>query len=172
MKLDNRIILITIVLLTLALFPIAIFTSGPLRLILSFFCMVIFPGYALVSALFPQQTSISIIERIAISFGASIAILAIIGFLLNFTPWGIQLSSILISVTAFILICAVIGFVRQQLLPEQLRFAIWFNINLSGWKALSRLNESFIYFGLNMCDSDNRIRDLLCSVAAAETGPA
>jgi len=91
--------------------------------------------------LFPKQGVLSNIERIALSFGLSITMVAIIGFALNFTPWGIRLNPILVSIAAIILVCSIIGFVRQQLLPGQLRFSIVLKINGSGWKELSRFQK-------------------------------
>ncbi len=43
------------------------------------------------------------IERVALSFGLSIAIVPLIGLALNFTPWGIRLVPIMIATTGFTL---------------------------------------------------------------------
>jgi uncharacterized membrane protein len=147
MRLDNRIILISIVALTLILFPVAAFTTGLLRIILSFLCLIFFPGYTLISALFPKQGDIGAIERIALSFGASIAIVPILGFVLNFTPWGIKLMPILISVGAFILIMSIVGFIRQQLLPGELRFGISLKTEGTAWQKMTILNKVLSIFG-------------------------
>jgi uncharacterized membrane protein len=148
MRLDNRFILILIAAFTLLLFPAVALTTGPLRVVLSFLFVIFFPGYALLSALFPKHGSLSTIERIALSFGISIAAVTLIGFLLNFTPWGIKLDPILLSVAAFILICSAAGIIRQQLLPARLRFGIVLNINWSGWKGVSRLQKGMSVTGL------------------------
>ncbi|MGA9048005.1 MAG: DUF1616 domain-containing protein [Dehalococcoidia bacterium] len=124
MRLDNRIILTAIAILMVALIPIAIFTSGPLRIILSFLCLFFFPGYSLLSALLPKQDDLGIVERIALSLGASIATVPIIGFVLNFTPWGIRLIPVLVTVAAFTLIAAAIGFIRQQMTPINMRLHV------------------------------------------------
>src|SRR5207245_4585088 len=44
------------------------------------------PGYVLVAALFPRDVEIDWIERIALSFGLSIAVVPLLGLFLNFTP--------------------------------------------------------------------------------------
>ena len=59
------------------------------------------PGYSLIAALFCKEDDIDFIERIALSFGLSIAVVSLIGLCLNFTPWGIRLDPLLISLTLF-----------------------------------------------------------------------
>jgi uncharacterized membrane protein len=127
--------------LTVALIPLALFTSGPVRIIVSFLCLLFFPGYALLSALFPGQGQIGTIERIALSFGVSIAALPIIGLFLNFTPWGIKLAPILMSVAAFTLIAAAIGFIREQLLPVEKRLRLSMVPRWEGWHKLTRAKK-------------------------------
>ncbi|MCX6007016.1 MAG: DUF1616 domain-containing protein [Chloroflexi bacterium] len=141
MRIDNRIILIGIVTLTLILFPVAAFTTGLLRIILSFLCLIFFPGYTLISALFPKQGDIGATERIALSFGASIAIVPIIGFVLNFSPWGVRLVPVLVSMGLFILIMAVTGFLRQQLLPRELRFGIPLKSGWAAWRQMTAVKK-------------------------------
>lgn len=141
MRSDNRIVLAAMVILTVALIPLALFTSGPVRIIVSFLCLLFFPGYAALSALFPKQGDLGIIERIALSFGVSIAALPIIGLVLNFTPWGIKLAPILMSVAAFTLIAAAIGFIREQALPVEKRLRLSMALNLEGWHKLTRAKK-------------------------------
>jgi uncharacterized membrane protein len=44
-----------------------------------------------------EYNGINKLERIGLSFGFSIALVSLLGLVLNFTPWGIQLASVLIS---------------------------------------------------------------------------
>ena len=104
MNIDNRKILIGMVIITLLLFPAVAFASGALQIALGLLFVLFFPGYTLLSALFPRQGSLSGIERIALSFGLSIAVTPLIGLILNYTPWGIRIYPVLISVTVFILV--------------------------------------------------------------------
>ncbi len=53
------------------------------------------------------------IERVALSFGMSIAITALIGLGLNYTPWGIRLLPVLFSISAFIIILSAVAYFRQ-----------------------------------------------------------
>ena len=141
MKLDNRFLLILLCCLTLFLFPLTAFSAGPLRIALSFICLLFFPGYALISALFPRQGTLSLIERSVLSIGLSIAVVPLIGLALNYTPWGIRLNPILISVASFIFAAALAGIVRQQLLPEAQRFSITIDWSWSAIKEMSAMSK-------------------------------
>ena len=89
--------LIAIVALSLILLPLAAFTTGALRIALGLAFGLFFPGYTLIAALFPKKDSLNGIERLALSFGLSIVVVPLIGLILNYTPWGISLYPILVS---------------------------------------------------------------------------
>ena len=92
--------LIILLSLVLALF-IYLVPEFPGRIVLGLPFILFFPGYALIATLFPEKKSLDLIERIALSFGLSIAIVPLIGFGLNYTPFGIRLDPILWSLIAF-----------------------------------------------------------------------
>jgi uncharacterized membrane protein len=89
--------------------------------------MVLFiPGYALIAALFPGAKDIDGIERVALSFGLSIAVVPLIGLALNYTPWGIRLDPLVVSLSIFtICMCLVAQYRRVQVSPEE-RFSVPF----------------------------------------------
>jgi uncharacterized membrane protein len=76
------------------------------------------PGYALTAALFPAKYDLDMIERIALSFGLSIAVVPLIGLCLNYTPWGITTLPILVSLSIFIFIMCGLAYLRRAKLPE------------------------------------------------------
>ena len=121
---DNQVILIAVVVATLILFPLVAFTSGGVRIAFGLLFALFFPGYALLSAIFPRRDKLGGIERLALSFGLSIAIVPLIGLILNFTPWGIELYPIVISVAIFILAASVVGWYRQRKLEPDQRFRV------------------------------------------------
>jgi uncharacterized membrane protein len=137
MKLDNRVLLVLACCFTLFLFPVTAFSSGFVRITLSLVCLLFLPGYAMISALFPRQGTLDLLERIVLSIGLSIAIVPLIGLALNYSPWGIRLDPILIAVAAFIFAMAFTGIVRQQLLPEDQRFSITLNFS---WPVVRGMN--------------------------------
>jgi uncharacterized membrane protein len=101
--------LATIVILTVVLIPTIYFLpDNPIRIIIGLPFILFFPGYSLIATLFPEKKSLDVIERIALSFGLSIAVTPLIGLGLNYTPFGIRLDPILVSVSAFnMLLCAI-----------------------------------------------------------------
>jgi hypothetical protein len=70
-----------------------------IRYMLGSLIMLFLPGYALVEALYPKEEDLSPLERLAFSIGLSLALVPLVGLILNYTPWGIKLDPILISLT-------------------------------------------------------------------------
>jgi uncharacterized membrane protein len=73
------------------------------------------------------------IERVALSFGMSIAITALIGLGLNYTPWGIRLLPVLLSISVFIILLSVIALIRQFRSLDRVHWTTVLNIQLPGW---------------------------------------
>lgn len=78
------------------------------------------PGYTFIKALFPTQVpiktsseSLDTIERVALSIGMSIALVPIIGLLLNYTPWGIRLAPITLSLLVLTMAFATTALIRE-----------------------------------------------------------
>jgi uncharacterized membrane protein len=86
--------------------------------------LVIALTLACILALFPRRDDLDGIERIALSFGLSIAVVPLIGLALNYTPFGIRLVPILIVLSMFTISLAVIAYVRRCGLPEGERFVV------------------------------------------------
>jgi uncharacterized membrane protein len=138
---------------SLILLPITLLnTEGPLRVILGILFILFIPGYIFVFALFPTRKTdhgIDVIERIALSFCLSVAIVPLVGLALNFTPWGIQLDTILLSMficTTGIGVLAIYRWIKT--VPEE-RFIITINItslksNRSSDKVLNVILVIFI----------------------------
>ena len=107
---------------------IAFFPNNVARIVLGLPAVLFFPGFTLLTALFPRKKSLNDIERFALSFGLSIAIVPLIGLALNYTPWGIRLYPILISLFIFIFTMSVIGWFRNRKLFEEERIALHLNL--------------------------------------------
>jgi uncharacterized membrane protein len=134
--------LIIIAGLSVLLVPVVVFTSGILRIGLGLAFVLFFPGYTLMTALFPRRGTMTGMERIFLSFGLSIAVVPLIGLVLNYTPFGIRLESVLLSVLGFILAIAGLALYRRhRLLPEE-RFELNFKVGLSrlalSWRGQER----------------------------------
>jgi uncharacterized membrane protein len=99
-----------------------ILNDTPLRIILSLPIILFIPGYCLIAALFPKEGDVDLLERILLSIGFSIAIAPLIGLVLNFTPWGIRLEPVVVSLTLFIWVMILIAQYRRAILPSEKRF--------------------------------------------------
>ena len=126
--------LIPLNLLVIALVAIIIlFPSNVLRIILGLPFLLFFPGYTLVAALFTRKEGMGSVERVALSFGLSIAVVPLIGLILNYTPWGVRTEPVLYSIVSFIFITSIIAWLRRGRLPEPERFGVEFQMRLPGW---------------------------------------
>ncbi|NJE85990.1 DUF1616 domain-containing protein [Thermococcus sp. CX2] len=114
MKLKDYWDLLIILALSLILdLLIAFFPDSLLRKALGLAFVLFFPGYVFITALFPNRKELDNLERLALSFGLSIAIVPLIGLALNYTPWGIRLIPILISLTIFNVAFSLIAIYRR-----------------------------------------------------------
>jgi len=71
------------------------------------------PGYALIEALYSKAEELDQLERLALSIGLSLAVVPLLGLVLNYTPWGIRLVPIIISLIIFTFAMALIAAKRK-----------------------------------------------------------
>jgi uncharacterized membrane protein len=96
----------------------------PLRVVFALPVVLFIPGYALIAALFPGNKDIDGIERTALSFGLSIAVVPLIGLGLNYTPWGIRLDPIVTSLVIFTTAMLLIAQYRRSIIPNEEQFHV------------------------------------------------
>lgn len=133
--------LIIIILLTLLLIPLVIYTGGAFRIIIGLPFVLFFPGYTLIAALFTKKDSIGGIERLALSFGLSLAVVPLIGLILNYV-WEISLYPVLISNTVFIVVMCAVTWLRRRQLPLEQRYEPKIAFEMPQWRGKSRLDRS------------------------------
>lgn len=138
-----------------------IIRETPIRIILGLPFILFLPGYVFIATLFPekgtkitkketnentntdnssednldQNRGIDGIERVALSFGTSIAITPLIGLILNFTPFGIRFGPIIVSIGGFTLIFTAIAAYRRQKLPIEERFKVPYKKWVEGFRS-------------------------------------
>lgn len=106
--------LILVIILSVIFFLVAAFLpSSVLRIVFSIPFIFFFSGYTLVALLFPKKDSLSIIERVVLSIALSIAIVTIIGLGLSFTPWGIDIYPISITINIIIVVFSSLAYYRR-----------------------------------------------------------
>jgi len=91
----------------------AVFPLVAARWVLGSVFVLFIPGYVTVEALFPKGRELDGIERFALSVGLSLALVPLIGLLLNYTPWGIRLDPIVVSLTAYTVALSIVALVRR-----------------------------------------------------------
>jgi uncharacterized membrane protein len=84
-----------------------------IRNALGMILVIFLPGFSLTMALFPRK-QIDTIERLALSIGLSLAMVAITGLVLNYTPWGIRLQPITISLLGLSIALSFVGALKQK----------------------------------------------------------
>jgi uncharacterized membrane protein len=104
-----------------------ILNTTPLRIILALPIVLFIPGYCIIASLYPKKHDIGLIDRIALSFGLSMAVVPLIAYGLNFTQWGIRLDSVVISLTILIWALVLVAHYRRVLLSPEGRFRIPFS---------------------------------------------
>ena len=92
-----------------------IFPLSVVRWVLGSIFVLYLPGYTLLQLLFSRRSDLDPLERFALSVGVSLAVVPLIGLLLNFTPWGIRFAPITASLGAFTIVTAVAAATRKYM---------------------------------------------------------
>jgi len=106
----------------LMLLSVYLLPSNPpaiyIRYIIGSVFVLYLPGASLVELLYPSGHSLSQLERVALSIGLSLALVPLIGLVLNYTPWGIRLDPVLASLSIVTLCLASGAVVRKYSLSR------------------------------------------------------
>jgi len=121
---------------------IGLFPTSFVRILIGVPFILFFPGYALVCALFPRNPELDGTERVALSIGLSIAVVPLLGLLLNYTPFGIRLYPVLVSLFAFTFLMSVTAMYRRKKLNVEERFVPSFSMNVPRWGEMNRVDKS------------------------------
>jgi Protein of unknown function (DUF1616) len=91
-------------------------TSGAviyLRYVFGSILVLFLPGYALIEALYPKR-DLDELTRFALSIGLSLALVPLVGLLLNYTPFGIRLVPVSLSIAGLTVVLAAYALVRKH----------------------------------------------------------
>jgi uncharacterized membrane protein len=119
-----------------------------IRIIFGIPFLIFFPGYSLVSLLWPEKRTLSVtgidenLERIALAFGLSIAIVSLIGLGLHYTSIGITFSSTLFGNFAITLLLLILAYYQRNRVPIENRYAV--NFALSTKMPEERTEKAFV----------------------------
>lgn len=96
------------------------------RIFIGLILVIFLPGFLLSAILFPKIDDLEGIERIALSFILNLAIVPLLGLVLNLTSFGIRLTSVWIVLSTFTILVLLVALVRRLKLPVEERFRIPF----------------------------------------------
>lgn len=141
----------------------------PVRTVIGLPFLFFLPGYALVSALFPgryqsrrhrtaglprfagaRHEGVTGGERAALAFGASLALLPILGLVLSVAPWGLGVRPVLATVGGFVVSVSVVAAFRRLRLPPAHRFQLPLDRWVAGSRAATVGTESAVESAVNM----------------------
>lgn len=71
------------------------------------------PGYAMVEAIFPRRGDLDFINRLILSFGLSFSVAALVGLILSYTPLGVRLHPLAVSLALFSLAASLLAAHRK-----------------------------------------------------------
>lgn len=127
---SDLLFVIGLVILTDVFVLIPVLSESFIRTVLGLPLVLFLPGYSLIALLFPAKNGLEGIERAALSLGMSVAIVPLIGLVLNNTSFGIRETPLLVSLSVFIILACAAAYVRRRQLPEDKAFGISFNASI------------------------------------------
>ena len=104
-----------------------------LRVILGLAFVLFLPGFTLQAAVFPHRTDLDTPERLALSFGLSLAVIPLVALLLDRLPWGIHPWPILVAEGLLVLLFSLAAVLRSRRLPHEGRLQAGKWPHLPGW---------------------------------------
>ena len=94
---------LTMLVVTFTALTIYVLPKNPpyiyLRYVFGGILILYLPGQSLIESLYPKKEDLTSLERFALSVGLSLALVPLVGLLLNYTPWGIRLNPIFASIS-------------------------------------------------------------------------
>ncbi len=99
----------------------------PIRLAFALPLVLLVPGYAFISALFPEapdEDGFGTVERVVLSIAVSLAVVGIVAYAANFTPYGITVLPITVAVVAWTVAFSLLGLARRARLAPEDRYGL------------------------------------------------
>lgn len=88
------------------------------RYVLGSIFVLFIPGHVLVESLYPSEEQLTPLERTALSIGLSLSVTSLIGLILNYTYWGLKLSSVLLVLILFTVTLLLVAAYRKYSIIE------------------------------------------------------
>ncbi|MGD6934463.1 MAG: DUF1616 domain-containing protein [Candidatus Bathyarchaeia archaeon] len=126
-------VIASLTLLAVFVIPKTVYPLTYLRQVMGTLFVGYLPGFTLLKMLYPKKESVDMsskradaLERIVLSVSLSIVLVAVDGLIFNYTPFGIRLVPITLTLFLFTFIFALVGVIRsyrEQISPNKKIFA-------------------------------------------------
>ncbi len=83
------------------------------RYLFAFVFVAFLPGYCLVNILFTGMNKLDFVEQLVLSIALSFGLVGLVGLFLGLSPIGINFTSITVSLSAVVLVFAIIALIRK-----------------------------------------------------------
>jgi uncharacterized membrane protein len=111
------------------------------RLLLGLPFVLYIPGYLLQGLFFPLRDDLDKIERIGLSLGLSVALIALLALLLNALPWGLSSMAILIGQSGLTLLLIIVTLIVRWFQPADQVYIPEVNPHLNRWWSSLGISE-------------------------------
>jgi uncharacterized membrane protein len=110
--------------LTLAVVLTPYFEHSILRFALGIIFVLFVPGYVFIATIYPGKDDLGDLERFLLSAIFSIVLVPLLGYLFNYSIWGIRLDTMVFTTTLIIAVGSLAALVRRHRLPAAKRFTV------------------------------------------------
>jgi uncharacterized membrane protein len=117
-----------------------------LRVVLGAGFVLLIPGFALQTALFPHKTDLDPIGRLGFSFGLSLAVLPPIFLILSALGFGVQIWPVAAALGVLVILCATVVYVRLRLLSKEEKSVSTAQLSVKGWWVSQDRISRLLYF--------------------------
>ena len=100
--------------LSLVLISVSTGLALYLRYLFGGLLVLFLPGFSLVELLYSKRKELDDLTRVALSIGLSLAIVPLTGLVLNYTPWGIRLLPVAVSLVGLTVILLTLALRRKH----------------------------------------------------------
>ncbi len=122
---DKDLAFVTLYLLLVSIIlNVSFFDDSMIRILLGIVFVIFIPGYSMTAALFPSKHQLSGVDRITFSFGLSIAVLPILGLLIEYSPWKLNFLPLFLSLVTLTAVSCIVAYSRRKKLPKDERFEL------------------------------------------------
>ncbi|KXA91659.1 hypothetical protein AKJ57_00475 [candidate division MSBL1 archaeon SCGC-AAA259A05] len=128
-KMDRGLMLMDLLACILILTVIFLPELKAIRIALGTPFLLLFPGYSAVSALYPEKKDLDGAERLIYGLGLSLAFIPPLGIFLNWSPYGLNLTTTLISLFSLMILFTAISWLRRRKVSPEGRFRVTLSLS-------------------------------------------